>query len=56
MLLLPSRHRKGANGEIIDGVGVAPDVYVPLTAQDLTEVHSGAAANNITVKTLNSFH
>ncbi|TMC11198.1 MAG: peptidase [Chloroflexi bacterium] len=35
-LLLPSEHELGANREIINGIGVAPDYLVPLTAQDLS--------------------
>ncbi|MBB2746571.1 UNVERIFIED_ORG: carboxyl-terminal processing protease [Microbispora rosea subsp. rosea] len=34
LIRLPSQHVIGANGEIIDGVGVPPDYYAPLTAAD----------------------
>ena len=31
----PSQHAIGADGEIMDGIGVPPDFYAPLTAADL---------------------
>ena len=39
LLALPARHALGADHEIIDGIGVAPDYYLPLTAQDLSTRH-----------------
>ncbi|CAG7658047.1 S41 family peptidase [Actinacidiphila bryophytorum] len=36
MIRMPSQHVIGANGELIDGVGVPPDHYAPLTAADLS--------------------
>jgi len=33
---LPPKHEIGANKEIINGVGVAPDDNAPLTARDLS--------------------
>jgi carboxyl-terminal processing protease len=39
LLALPARHALGADHEIIDGIGVAPDYYLPLTAQDLSTGH-----------------
>jgi carboxyl-terminal processing protease len=33
---MPSRHDKAADGEVIDGVGVTPDIYLPRTAADLS--------------------
>jgi carboxyl-terminal processing protease len=39
LLALPARHAFGADHEIIDGIGVAPDHYLPLTAQDLSTRH-----------------
>ncbi|WP_335988646.1 S41 family peptidase [Glycomyces sp. MUSA5-2] len=36
LIRLPSHRVVGANGEIIDGVGVPPDHYAPLTAEDLS--------------------
>lgn len=44
MLLMPSLHQIGAHGETIDGIGVAPDVYLPLTARDLSNGRDPAAA------------
>jgi carboxyl-terminal processing protease len=38
-LLLPSLHERSANGEIINGIGVAPDYYIPMTAPDLSTKH-----------------
>jgi carboxyl-terminal processing protease len=35
-LLLPSEHEVGADHEIINGIGVAPDHYLPLTAEDVS--------------------
>ncbi|NUU26353.1 MAG: peptidase [Streptomycetaceae bacterium] len=32
----PSQRAIGANGEIVDGVGVPPDIYAPLTAADVS--------------------
>ena len=34
-LALPVEHQLGADHELINGIGVAPDYYVPMTAQDL---------------------
>jgi carboxyl-terminal processing protease len=36
VLALPARHELGADHELINGVGVAPDYFVPLTAYDLS--------------------
>ena len=36
LLGLPSRHELGADHEMVDGVGVAPDYYLPMTAFDLS--------------------
>jgi carboxyl-terminal processing protease len=35
-LSLPKRHEIGANKEVVNTVGVAPDYYAPLTAADLS--------------------
>ena len=35
MLAMPATHMLGANREVIDGIGVAPDYRVPLTADDV---------------------
>ena len=36
---LPATHDLGADHELIDGIGVAPDYYVPRTARDLAAGH-----------------
>jgi carboxyl-terminal processing protease len=36
LLRIPVRHQKGAAGEIVDGIGVPPDLQIPLTAHDLS--------------------
>jgi hypothetical protein len=33
---LPAKRELSADHELINGIGVAPDYYVPLTAQDLS--------------------
>jgi carboxyl-terminal processing protease len=33
---MPSQHALGADHEIIDGIGVAPDYYLPMTPRDLS--------------------
>ena len=35
VLALPPRHGLGADHELINGIGVAPDYYIPVTALDL---------------------
>ncbi|MEV4320118.1 S41 family peptidase [Actinocrispum sp. NPDC049592] len=37
LISFPEQHEKGANGEVINGVGVAPDIYLPRTAEDLSK-------------------
>ncbi len=39
LLGLPAKHELGADHELINGIGVAPDYYLPLTAQDLSAGH-----------------
>lgn len=36
---LPAKHEVGADHEIINGIGVAPDYYLPMTAWDLSTGH-----------------
>jgi carboxyl-terminal processing protease len=36
VLTLPARHELAADHELINGIGVAPDYYLPRTAQDLS--------------------
>jgi carboxyl-terminal processing protease len=38
-LMIPSLSEVGARGELIDGIGVAPDYELPLTAQDVSAGH-----------------
>jgi carboxyl-terminal processing protease len=49
MLRMPRQHEKGANGEIINGIGVAPDIYLPLTAHDLSTGHDPDTAKALAV-------
>ena len=39
LIILPARHELSAHHELINGIGVAPDYYLPLTAQDLSTGH-----------------
>jgi carboxyl-terminal processing protease len=39
VLGLPAKRELSADHELINGIGVAPDYYVPLTAQDLSTGH-----------------
>jgi carboxyl-terminal processing protease len=39
LLALPAKHVVGADHEIINGIGVAPDYYIPRTARDLATGH-----------------
>lgn len=36
ILSLPDRHHRGPDRAVVNGIGVAPDHYVPLTAKDLS--------------------
>jgi hypothetical protein len=36
---LPVKHEVNANHEIINGIGVAPDYYLPMTAWDVSTGH-----------------
>lgn len=42
LLGVPTAHTLGANGEIIDGIGVAPDYNAPVTPQTLSAGHDPA--------------
>jgi carboxyl-terminal processing protease len=39
LLGLPAKHEVNADHEIINGIGVAPDYYLPMTAWDLSTGH-----------------
>jgi carboxyl-terminal processing protease len=49
LLALPSVHQLGADHELINGIGVAPDYYVPLTAQGLSTGHDPDLAKALTL-------
>ena len=49
LIILPPMHAFGAGHEIIDGIGVAPDYYLPLTAQDLSTGHDPGIAKAVTL-------
>ena len=39
LLIVPAKHELSADHELINGIGVAPDYYLPLTARDLSTGH-----------------
>ena len=39
LIILPATQELSAHRELINGIGVAPDYYIPLTAQDLSAGH-----------------
>ena len=39
LIILPARQELSARHELINGIGVAPDYYLPLTAHDLSTGH-----------------
>jgi carboxyl-terminal processing protease len=39
LIILPARHELSARHELINGIGVAPDYYLPLTPYDLSTGH-----------------
>ena len=49
LIILPPMHAFGADHEIIDGIGIAPDYYLPLTAQDLSTGHDPGIAKALTL-------
>lgn len=49
LLLLPTLHHLGPNREIIDGIGVPPDYFVPQTAADLSKGDDRAIATALTL-------
>src|SRR5208337_212417 len=49
LIILPPMYASGADTEIIDGIGVAPDYYLPLTAQDLSTGHDPGIAKALTL-------
>ena len=49
LIILPAKHELSAGHELINGIGVAPDYYVPLTAQDLSTGHDPDIAKALTL-------
>ncbi len=49
LLGFPAGHDLGADHELINGIGVAPDYYIPLTAQDLSTGHDPDIAKALTL-------
>jgi carboxyl-terminal processing protease len=49
VLGLPAKHELSAHHELINGIGVAPDYYLPLTAQDLSTGHDPDIAKALTL-------
>jgi carboxyl-terminal processing protease len=49
LIILPARHELSAGHELINGIGVAPDYYVPLTAHDLSTGHDPDIAKALTL-------
>ena len=49
LIILPAKHELSANHELINGIGVAPDYYIPLTAQDLSTGHDPDIAKALTL-------
>jgi carboxyl-terminal processing protease len=49
LIILPATHELSADHELINGIGVAPDYYVPLTAQDLSTGHDPDIAKALTL-------
>jgi carboxyl-terminal processing protease len=48
-IILPARHELSAHHELINGIGVAPDYYIPLTAHDLSTGHDPDIAKALTL-------
>jgi carboxyl-terminal processing protease len=49
ILSLPAEHEVSADHELINGIGVAPDYYIPLTAYDLATGHDPDLAKALTL-------
>ncbi|MFI9550842.1 S41 family peptidase [Nonomuraea endophytica] len=49
MLSFPSKHHLAPNREVIDRVGVAPDLYVPATPEDVAAGRDAALAKALTL-------
>ena len=51
VLNLPATHQRGANGEIVNGIGIAPDYNVPLTAFELSTGRDPVTEKAVTLLT-----
>ena len=49
LIILPARQELSAHHELINGIGVAPDYYIPLTAHDLSTGHDPDIAKALTL-------
>ena len=49
LIILPATQELSARHELINGIGVAPDYYLPLTAQDLSTGHDPDIAKALTL-------
>jgi carboxyl-terminal processing protease len=49
LIILPAKRELSAHHELINGIGVAPNYYVPLTAQDLSTGHDPDIAKALTL-------
>ena len=49
LIILPAKHELSADHELINGIGVAPDYYLPLTAHDLSTGHDPDIAKALTL-------
>jgi carboxyl-terminal processing protease len=49
LIILPARQELSARHELINGIGVAPDYYLPLTADDLSTGHDPDIAKALTL-------
>ena len=49
LIILLAKHELSADHELINGIGVAPDYYLPLTAQDLSTGHDPDIAKALTL-------
>jgi carboxyl-terminal processing protease len=49
LIILPAKHELSAHHELINGIGVAPDYYLPLTAHDLSTGHDPDIAKALTL-------
>ena len=49
LIILPATQEFSAHHELINGIGVAPDYYLPLTAQDLSTGHDPDIAKALTL-------